>query len=539
MGYNDLVKLRGSLSDIEKTKIEIDEDIADLQYDTSILVENRDTRIPELKKYRTELSDESPLLKHKISDMEHEINTAKQEKQSFDISNNVMEIRNTLATITEGYESLWRLKNDKIERNKWIYGAFFAIVFGALLTYAAYEFLPSLDDTTHICPDGTTIVSHYQLMDGTRDCPGGWDEKDSMWDTDDGESERISDESNITFGWVISIAVIIAGIVGGAFSGEPVADFIDDKTGYGKKRMKALSEKWEYERVNKQVLSESDNLLDEINNKEKRIAKLKDQSNTIDLKIEKLNSIDIKKHNINKINDVESQNENPNSRAGKPWMCPVCVKTFKTEGAVLSHMKDKNHDGEPYEIPDSNDSQSKSSSKKINLKKDDSIPYLENEVDKQIISISERIDQVRSKSNKIVDTFNQIKHLIPNSDSINPTSSDLEEILSKISEQVKTDYTRENIEVQQDNTVVENNDFSSNLDDILAENSDPIVIQDVEEQNVIQPQNTIVRMIDLDTYPSIDEKGFLDENGYEWIKHTEKMYYRLPNTNSPWTLYEN
>ena len=533
MGYNDLVKLRGSLSDIEKTKIEIDEDIADLQYDTSILVENRDTRIPELKKYRTDLSDESPLLKQKIRDMEHEINTAKQEKQSFDISNNVMEIRNTLVTITEGYESLWRLKYDKVERNKWIYGAFFAIIFGALLTYAAYQLVPSPDDATHICPDGTTIVSHYQLMDGTRDCPGGWDEQDSFWDTDEGADAKNDDEVSQTMGWVVAIAVIIAGIVGGAFSGEPVAEFIDDKTGYGKKRSIAFSEKWEYERVNKQVLSESDDLLDEINNKEKQIAKLNNQSNTIDLKIEKLNSIDIKKPNINKIN------ETLNSRADKPWMCPVCVKTFKTKGAVLSHMKDKNHDGEPYEIPDSNDSQSNSSSKKINLKKDDSIPYLENEVDKQIISISERIDQVRSKSNKIVDTFNQIKHLIPNSDSINPTSSDLEEILSKISEQVKTDYTRENIEVQQDNAVVGNNDFSSNLDDILAEKSDPIVIQDVEEQNVIQPQNTIVRMIDLDTYPSIDEKGFLDENGYEWIKHTEKMYYRLPNTNSPWTLYEN
>jgi len=397
LGYNDLVKLRSSLSDIEKTKIEIDEDIADLQYDTSILVENRDMRIPELKKYSTELADKSPILKQKVRDMEHEINTAKQEKQSFDVSNDIMGIRDTIDTLKEGYDSLRSLHRAKIERNMWVYGASLAVILGVLFTYAAYEFVPSPDDATHICPDGTTIVSHYQLMDGTRDCPGGWDEKDSFWDTDEGDDAKHSDMADEMMGWSVAIVIIIAGIVGGAVSGPATAEFIDDKYGYGKKSSIAFSEKYHYERINNQVLSESDDLLGEINNKEQQIAKLNDQSKTIDFKLEKLNSIDIKKHNLNEINNVELQNETPNSRGDKSWMCPVCVKNFNTEGAVLSHMRDKNHDGEPYEISDSNVSQSNSSSKKINLKEDDSIPYLEHEVDKQIISISERIDQVMRK----------------------------------------------------------------------------------------------------------------------------------------------
>ena len=531
VGYNDLVKLRSSLSGIEKNKMEIDDDIAELQKEASTLVENRDNRIPELKRLRAELEDETPKIKQKISDKENEIDVAKQGKITFDESNNIIDIKNTLAILEEECSSLRDLHYNKIERNKWIYGAIFAIILGAILTYAAYEYVPSTDDKKHTCPDGDTIVSHNQLMDGTKDCPNGWDESDDWLDTEDAESVRVDDEFTVTMWWILAVALIIGGVYGGAVSGEPFATFLDDKSGYGRKRGIALSKKLRHELDNRQILSNSGNMLNEINDKEKYLYKLNEELKTIELKLEKLNSVDITNLKVN-------QSQDQFSRRDKPWMCPVCVKNFKTRQAVMSHMKAKGHDGEPYKIPDSSVSQPESGSKNIKLKEDDSIPYLENEVDKQRISISKRIDIVRSKSNKIVDTFNQIKHLIPNSDSINPTSSDLEEILAEISGCIKAGYANEGTDLQQGTNVVSNNEFSLDLEDLLIENTETVVTQDLEENVGMQPQYNKVGITDLDTFPQIEQKGFLDDNGYEWIKHAEKMYYRLPNTNSQWTLYE-
>jgi hypothetical protein len=381
-------RLRRILTHLEKTKVEIDQDLFDLQCDTSILVENRDKRIPELKKYRTESMEELPILKQKIQDIEHEIDSLIQKKQSFDVTNNVMEIQDTVGTLTRECDSLLKLQRERSELNEVIYGALFAVICGVLLTYAAYNVISPVDDKTYICPDGTTIVSYNQLMDGTNDCPEGWDEKDSFWDTEDGKSAR--DDAVFVNGlvWTFAILIIIAGVVGGATFGTPVAEFIEKKYGniYGKKRSIAFAEKIDNERKHKRLLSKSDYLLEEKYKKEKQIAKLRSQAETIESNIEKLKS-----HNLNVINKKSRRIKNRK----KP---------------VVSRMR--------------------------NLKEDDSIPYLENEVDKQIISISERIDQVRSKSNKIVDTFNQLKHLIPNSDSVNPTSSDLEDILNEISKQV-------------------------------------------------------------------------------------------------------
>jgi len=386
-------RLRRILTHLEKTKVEIDQDLVDLQCDTSILVENRDKRIPELKKYRTESIEELPILKQKIQDIEHEIDSLIQKKQSFDVTNNVMEIQDTVDTLTSECDSLLKLQRERRELNEVIYGALFAVICGVLLTYAAYNVISPVDDKTYICPDGTTIVSYNQLMDGTNDCPEGWDEKDSFWDTEDGKSAR--DDAVFVNGlvWTFAILIIIAGVVGGATFGTPVAEFIEKKYGniYGKKRSIAFAEKIDNERKHKRLLSKSDYLLEEKYKKEKQIAKLRSQAETIESNIEKLNSLEIKSHNLNVINKKSRRIKNRK----KP---------------VVSRMR--------------------------NLKEDDSIPYLENEVDKQIISISERIDQVRSKSNKIVDTFNQLKHLIPNSDSVNPTSSDLEDILNEISKQV-------------------------------------------------------------------------------------------------------
>ena len=386
-------RLRRILTHLEKTKVEIDQDLFDLQCDTSILVENRDKRIPELKKYRTESIEELPILKQKIQDIEHEIDSLIQKKQSFDVTNNVMEIQDTVGTLTRECDSLLKLQRERSELNEVIYGALFAVICGVLLTYAAYNVISPVDDKTYICPDGTTIVSYNQLMDGTNDCPEGWDEKNSFWGTEDGHSAKNRADGDNHVAWIFAILIIIAGVVGGATFGTPVAEFIEKKYGniYGKKRSIAFAEKIDNERKHKRLLSKSDYLLEEKYKKEKQIAKLRSQAETIESNIEKLNSLEIKSHNLNVINKKSRRIKNRK----KP---------------VVSRMR--------------------------NLKEDDSIPYLENEVDKQIISISERIDQVRSKSNKIVDTFNQLKHLIPNSDSVNPTSSDLEDILNEISKQV-------------------------------------------------------------------------------------------------------
>jgi len=386
-------RLRRILTHLEKTKVEIDQDLFDLQCDTSILVENRDKRIPELKKYRTESMEELPILKQKIQDIEHEIDSLIQKKQSFDVTNNVMEIQDTVGTLTRECDSLLKLQRERSELNEVIYGALFAVICGVLLTYAAYNVISPVDDKTYICPDGTTIVSYNQLMDGTNDCPEGWDEKNSFWGTEDGHSAKNRADGDNHVAWIFAILIIIAGVVGGATFGTPVAEFIEKKYGniYGKKRSIAFAEKIDNERKHKRLLSKSDYLLEDKYKKEKQIAKLRSQAETIESNIEKLNSLEIKSHNLNVINKKSRRIKNRK----KP---------------VVSRMR--------------------------NLKEDDSIPYLENEVDKQIISISERIDQVRSKSNKIVDTFNQLKHLIPNSDSVNPTSSDLEDILNEISKQV-------------------------------------------------------------------------------------------------------
>ena len=65
------------------------------------------------------------------------------------------------------------------------------------MTYAAYEYVPSTDDKTHLS-DGDTIVSHNQLMDGTNDCPNGWDESDDWLDTD--TQSTSDDQVTVIFG---------------------------------------------------------------------------------------------------------------------------------------------------------------------------------------------------------------------------------------------------------------------------------------------------------------------------------------------------
>jgi hypothetical protein len=430
LGYNDLVKLRSSLTDIEKNKVEIDQYLVDLQLDTSILVKNRDTRIPQLKKYRSELTNELPRLKQEIQDIESAIDSLKQEKQSFDESNKVMEIRDNIDSLNQKYDASIKSKIAKEERTPWIVGAFFAVIVGVLLTYTASEFGPSLDDLTYTCPDGNTIVNYDKLMDGTNDCSGGWDEKDSLWDTENGYSTKTDAQFDHYFIWFFIIVIVIAGTAGGAFAGFVLPIYLGSKFGL-ESTTRAHRKLRDTEYKHDQVLSKSDDLFKDRNNKKRQVDKLRSRVKTIDSKLEKLNALD----------------------------------------------------------------------KKSNLKEDDSIPYLENEVEKQIISISERIDQVRSKSNKIVDTFNQIKHLIPNSDSVNPTSSDLEDILNEISNQVEVHHTKEHHEVQK--------------------------------------HNTTTKMVDLENFPKTEEKGSLDENGYEWIKHGEEDWYRIPGSNDEWIKFEN
>ena len=486
LGYNDLVKLRSTLTDIETSKVEIDKYILELRNETSILVENRDTRIPELKKVNAELTSELPVLKQEIQNLELNIASLKQEKQSFDQVNNIVKTRDAIDDLQKKYDGEIRSSIAKQERNSWIFGVVFSIVVGILLSYATYEFGPSLDNRTFTCPDDTTIVSYDQLADGNNDCAGGWDEKDSLWDTEDGESARSDASMWHSITWVLIILAVIAGIVGAGFCGHMINLYFDEKIG-DKTSFSLFSELNETRYNHKELFSKSDKLLDEINNAKGQVSKAIRKAEHIDYKLQKLNSLEINSPTLNIMKDkLYGDKKQTQSSMKKPWRCPDCSKSFKSKMAVRIHMKDTSHQGVPYDISEPEIAQS--NFKLIgDLKEDDSIPYLEKEVSMQINNISEKIKLVRIESDNIVNAFEQIKHLIPNSSSINSASSDLDEVLNQITSQVGINPSSQHREVPK---------------------------------------------------PNPEEKGILDGNGYEWIKQREENWYRIAGSNSEWQRYE-
>jgi len=382
LGYNDLNILRNSLSDIEKTKLNIDEEIVTLQHDVATLVEIRDERLPYLKELNSDLSKFLPEEKEKLARKQQEFDHIQKESEDYDNSKNIFQIRNQIQENDE-LKSELKLAAEEASNAE----IFLMLLFGVLSGYISY---------------------------------------------------KIVEESF----WVITVVVVILASMVGAGAALDIANHRPNKT-----LSRLFDEKKEYSAQYSEVLTQSVNMSEKCKSLESEISKLARDISLIEYRLDLINGRETTKpHHVKTQNDETLFLENRWQRQhNKPWLCPICTKRFITSMAVHSHMKDKRHPGEPIGImvaeqqyPDDTkvSDLNKFLEDILDLESDETMPLLEGKVQDYVLSISEKVDDVRNKSTKISELFNQIKHLIPNSDSISPTSTDLEEILTEITNQV-------------------------------------------------------------------------------------------------------
>jgi alpha-tubulin suppressor-like RCC1 family protein len=75
----------------------------------------------------------------------------------------------------------------------------------------------------------------------------------------------------------------------------------------------------------------------------------------------------------------------------------------------------------------------------------------------------------------------------------------------------------------------------------LVEKEMPEIRDTVETEQVITEQDPIIQEVveqPVQSVPDITTSGTVSSDGYEWLTHNGQNYYRLPNTNSEWNLWQ-
>jgi hypothetical protein len=456
LGLNDLNQLRDSLSKIEDLKLQIDEEIQILEDEVSELAGIRHERLPDMNKLDTELSQYLVQIEGEISSKRLQVKEEYRLLKHYADSNNVGPIRVEISSRrVEVGDLRTKISISKDDRDgfAFLFGLFFLILF----SYFTFGYLwEHKDRLTYMCPDDITEVGYYDLMDGKNDCPGGWDESDSWLDAEDGYSTKSNADGGIALGWIIAIVLVIvcSGLAGWSLAVGYVFLFSIPKR---RKASKLEAEIDSISNENRVVLSNFDEIQYRINSCESTLSSLETT----------------KKFKKKKLDQIHGRAKKPafTFSSDKGWVCSICKKRFGSLNAVQSHMKDKNHSGEPYELTSIADEDISGE-----LKADDCIPLLEERVVELDDSIRQRVSGMRSNSEILRNSFNLIKHLIPNSDSISPESSDLEEILERILARLKEpsdiqnneDSKDENLQEEYSNkTPLSTTGFSGMLGDIL------------------------------------------------------------------------
>ena len=237
MGYNDFTALRQSLSDIEEKKIEIDGVLRILRMDVAKQKNLKEKKIPSLKLLKSQLQKEKLELTHNLALENQKLSSANDESiklqsqsESYDVSNHVKNIlskQKHLNHTSKINRKVAGLKKDKLQFKL---SMFFAVFFVVMLSALSYSVLGDLkEEKVYTCPDGITEVGYYELVNGVKDCPSGWDEEDSFWGTEDGQDAYSGLELFVAGGCFVTFVMIVASIPGGFVMSEFVFDKYAEK----------------------------------------------------------------------------------------------------------------------------------------------------------------------------------------------------------------------------------------------------------------------------------------------------------------------